>query len=103
MTQITPRDIPDAALQHLIASGYTPALAKIFAARGITDKAQMDTTFAHLLPFDSLKNSREMAVLLADAIAAQKKLLVIADYDADGATACAVAVRGLRLFGANIE
>jgi len=103
MTQITPREIPDAALQQLIASGYTPALAKIFAARGITDKTQLDTTFAHLLPFDSLKNSREMAILLADAIAAQKKLLVIADYDADGATACAVAVRGLRLFGANID
>ncbi|MFA6063787.1 MAG: single-stranded-DNA-specific exonuclease RecJ [Gallionella sp.] len=103
MTQITPREIPDDALQHLIASGSPTALAKIFAARGITDKAQLDTTFAHLLPFDSLKNSREMAVLLADAIAAQKKLLVIADYDADGATACAVAVRGLRLFGADID
>jgi single-stranded-DNA-specific exonuclease len=103
MTQITPRDIPDAAMQHLIAGGYTPALAKIFAARGITDKVQLDTTFAHLLPFDTLKNSREMAVLLADAIAAKKKLLVIADYDADGATACAVAVRGLRQFGANID
>jgi single-stranded-DNA-specific exonuclease len=103
MTQITPRDIPDAAMRHLIASGYTLALAKIFAARGITDKTQLDTTFAHLLPFDSLKNSREMAILLADAIAAQKKLLVIADYDADGATACAVAIRGLRLFGANID
>jgi single-stranded-DNA-specific exonuclease len=103
MTQITPRDIPDAAMRHLIASGYTPALAKIFAARGITDKTQLDTTFAHLLPFDSLKNSREMAILLADAIAAQKQLLVIADYDADGATACAVAIRGLRLFGANID
>ena len=103
MTQITPRDIPNTAMKHLIAGGHTPALAKIFAARGITDKVQLDTTFAHLLPFDTLKNSREMAVLLADAIAAKKKLLVIADYDADGATACAVAVRGLRLFGANID
>jgi single-stranded-DNA-specific exonuclease len=78
-------------------------MAKIFAARGITDSRQLDTTLAGLLPFDNLKNAREMACLLADAIAAQKKLMVIADYDADGATACAVAVRGLRAFGAHID
>jgi single-stranded-DNA-specific exonuclease len=103
MTEITPRSIPAAALQHLIDNGYSPALAKIFAARGITDSKQLDTTFAGLLPFDNLKNSGEMARLLADAITSQKKLMVIADYDADGATACAVAVRGLRAFGAHID
>lgn len=78
-------------------------MAKIFAARGVTDHLQLETSFKHLLPFDNLKNAKEMAVLLADAIAARKKLLVIADYDCDGATACAVAVRGLRAFGANID
>jgi len=103
MTEITPRSIPPAALQHLLDSGYSQALAKIFAARGITDSKQLDTTFAGLLPFDSLKNAREMARLLADAIAAKKKIVVIADYDADGATACAVAARGLRAFGAHID
>ena len=103
MTKITPRSIPAAALQHLLDNGYSPALAKIFAARGITDSKQLDTTFAGLLPFDNLKNAGEMARLLADAIAARKKLMVIADYDADGATACAVAVRGLRDFGAHID
>ena len=103
MTEITPRSIPDAAAQHLRDSGYSSALAKIFAARGITDSKQLDTSFAELLPFDALKNAREMACLLADAIAAKKKFMVIADYDADGATACAVAVRGLRAFGAQIN
>jgi single-stranded-DNA-specific exonuclease len=103
MAQINPRSIPAAALQHLLDNGYSPALARIFAARGITDSKQLDTTFAGLLPFDSLKNAGEMARLLADAISAQKKLMVIADYDADGATACAVAVRGLRAFGAHID
>ena len=78
-------------------------MAKIFAARGITEHTQLETSFAHLLPFDNLKNAREMACLLADAIAAQKKLLVIADYDCDGATACAVALRGLRAFGAYVD
>jgi single-stranded-DNA-specific exonuclease len=103
MTEISPRNIPAAAAQHLRDSGYSSALANIFAARGITDSKQLDTTFAELLPFDTLKNAREMAYLLADVIAAKKKLMVIADYDADGATACAVAVRGLRSFGAQID
>ena len=90
-------------MQHLLDSGYASALARIFAARGITDNRQLDTSLAGLLPFDSLKNARKMARLLADAIAAGKKFLVIADYDADGATACAVAVRGLRSFGAQVD
>ena len=102
MIEITPRNIPQDSEQQLRNNGYSPALARIFAARGITDSKQLDTTFAGLLPFDRLKNSHEIARLLADVIAAQKKILVIADYDADGATACAVAIRGLRAFGAQI-
>jgi len=103
MTQIIPRDIPAIAFHTLTDEGYPPAMAKIFAARGIEHKTQLDATFAHLLSFEHLKNAKTMAVMLADAIAAQKKLLVIADYDCDGATACAVAVRGLRAFGARID
>lgn len=103
MPEITPRNIPATAAQTLRGSGYSPAMANIFAARGITDSKQLDTTFAGLLPFDNLKNATEMARLLADAIASRNKLMVIADYDADGATACAVAVRGLRTFGAQID
>jgi single-stranded-DNA-specific exonuclease len=103
MTEITPRSAPATAVQHLLDAGYSPALARIFAARGITDSDHLEYALAGLLPFDNLKNAREMARLLADAIASRKKLLVIADYDADGATACAVAVRGLRGFGAQID
>lgn len=103
MTKITPRKIPETALQHLLETGFSPVMAKIFAARGITESLQLDTSLMHLLPFDDLKNAREMACMLADAIAAKKKLLVIADYDCDGATACAVAVRGLATFGANVD
>jgi single-stranded-DNA-specific exonuclease len=103
MPEITPRNIPPAAAQKLRESGYSPAMASIFAARGITDSAQLDNSFAGLLSFADLKNVTGMARLLADAIAARKKLIVIADYDADGATACAVAVRGLRSFGAQID
>ena len=103
MTEISPRSIPRESMQHLLENGYSPALARIFAARGITDSRELDSTFAGLLPFDSLKNASEMARLLADAIASRKKIMVIADYDADGATACALAVRGLRTFGAHID
>lgn len=103
MPEITTRNFSPAAVQHLRDSNYPPALARIFAARGITDSRQLDTTLAGLLSFDALKNAGEMACLLADAIAAKKKLVVIADYDADGATACAVAVRGLRSFGAQVD
>ncbi|MDH4216556.1 MAG: DHH family phosphoesterase, partial [Gallionella sp.] len=103
MPEIIPRSIPASAEQHLLDSGYASALARIFAARGITDSRQLDTSLAGLLPLDSLMNVQKMARLMADAIAAQKKFLVIADYDADGATACALAVRGLRSFGARID
>ncbi|MGA8862281.1 MAG: single-stranded-DNA-specific exonuclease RecJ [Gallionella sp.] len=103
MTEIFVREYPAAAVQRLRESGWSPALARIFAARGITDEIQLDTALSGLLPFDSMKNAAEMARLLADAIAAQKKLMVIADYDADGASACAVAVRGLSAVGAQID
>src|SRR5450759_4279474 len=90
MIEITQRSFPADAVQHLHDSGYSSALAKIFAARGIMDSKQLDTSFAELLQFDALKNAREMACLLADAIAAKKKLMVIADSDADGANGCAL-------------
>lgn len=103
MPLISQRPIPDSSVHQLLRDGYPATLAKIFAARGITSSGQLETTFAHLLPFDELKNAREMACLLADAIRAGQNILVIADYDADGATACTVAVRGLRAFGARVD
>jgi single-stranded-DNA-specific exonuclease len=103
MTEISPRNVPNVALEHLLGAGYPHVLAKIYAARGITDSGQLKTTLSALQPFDELKNVREMACHLANAIAADRKIVVIADYDADGATACAVAVRGLRSFGAQVD
>jgi len=90
-------------MRRLLESGYSPTLARIFAARGISDGKELDVSLQGLLSFESLKNAGRMALLLAEAIKANRKLLVIADYDADGATACSVAVRGLRNFGANID
>jgi len=103
MTQLTTRTFPAEILPALTADGISPLLARIYAARGIGSAAELDTALASLLPATRLKNAAAMARQLSEAIAAGKSLLVVADYDADGATACAVAVRGLRLFGAKVD
>ena len=102
-TRILEREVPEAAFAALRAGGLHPVLAKIYASRGVRDASQLDTALDNLLPFDQLLNCSAMAALLADAIAAEKRLLIVADYDADGATACAVGMLGLRSFGAKIE
>ncbi len=103
MPNIIPRPYPADFAQHLADTGIVPVLARIYAARGIRDVAQLDTGLGNLLPFSQLKNVQDMARILADAIAANQKLLIVADYDADGATACAVGLRGLRAFDARVE
>ena len=97
---ITTRDVPPRSAWTLEQAGVHPLLARLFAARGVTGMDELDDALAKLLPPSSLRGAQEAAVLLADAIAANKKLCVVADYDCDGASACAVALRGLRLLGA---
>jgi single-stranded-DNA-specific exonuclease len=94
------RDIPPRAVWALEQAGVHPLLARLFAARGVSGHDELDDGLARLLPPGSLKGAKEAAMLLADAIAADRRLCIVADYDCDGATACAVAVRGLRLLGA---
>ena len=103
MSKIAQRPYSAPLAQQLVAAGIAPLLARLYAARGIADASQLDTDIKRLLPFNLLKNARQMGKLLADAIAANKKILVVADYDADGATACAVAVRGLGALGARVD
>jgi single-stranded-DNA-specific exonuclease len=98
--QFIPRDLPPRSIWALEQAGVHPLLARLYAARGISQPATLDVSLAHLLPPTDLKGIEAAAVLLADAMAANKKLCIVADYDCDGATACAVAVRGLRLLGA---
>ncbi|MFZ1712069.1 MAG: single-stranded-DNA-specific exonuclease RecJ [Nitrosomonas sp.] len=103
MVSIIVRKFPVSAFTELHAHGLSPVLARVLAARGIENPVELDTALARVTPFTRLKNSQRIAQLLADAIAARKKLLIVADYDADGATACAVALRALRQFGAMID
>jgi single-stranded-DNA-specific exonuclease len=77
-----------------------PLLARLYAARGVQSAAELDDGLARLLPPAGLHGVQEGARLLADAIESHKRLCIVADYDCDGATACAVAVRGLRMLGA---
>ena len=97
--KIQVRDVPPRSVWALQQAGIHPLLAQLFAARGIQAAAELDEGLAKLLPPSSLKGAPQAAVLLADAIAAGKSICVVADYDCDGATACAVALRGLGMLG----
>jgi single-stranded-DNA-specific exonuclease len=98
--KIVPRDIPPRSVWALEQAGVHPLLAQLYAARGVQSTEELDDALAKLLPPSTLLGADRAARLLADAIAQNKKLCIVADYDCDGATACAVAVRGLRLLGA---
>ncbi|MGE4241144.1 single-stranded-DNA-specific exonuclease RecJ [Ramlibacter sp.] len=98
--KIIPRDVPPRAAWALEQAGIHPLLARLYAARGIHGKDELDDGLARLHAPATLKGTAEAAALLADAIARDARICIVADYDCDGATACAVAVRGLRLLGA---
>ena len=103
MPNIVARGYPPYAFNALTRHGLHPVLARVYAARGIKEPAQLEVELARLIPFERLRNISKMATLLADAILARKRLLIVADYDSDGATACAVAIRALRKFGAIVD
>ena len=103
MTRIVQRSIPQHVARHLHAAGHHPLLARLFAARGVASADELKTDLSALLPPAGLKGIREGARLLADGIAAGSRMLIVGDYDCDGATACAVGIRALRSMGANVN
>lgn len=103
MTRISIRPYPFRQAELLKQSGLHPVLARLFAARGILTAEELLTDLPALIPPNQLLNSEKAAKFLADAIAANKKLVIVADYDCDGATACAVGLRGLRMLGATVD
>ncbi|MDH4181505.1 MAG: single-stranded-DNA-specific exonuclease RecJ [Betaproteobacteria bacterium] len=84
----------------LAAAGVEPVLARLFASRGIAAPEEIDDALARLPAYASMRGIGEAAERLVRAIDRRERILVVADYDADGATACAVALRGLRAMGA---
>ncbi len=97
---LQPRDVPPRVSFALEQAGVHPLLARLLASRGVRTPAELDDGLQHLLPPEGLLGTAEAGVLLADAIAADQRLVIVADYDCDGATACAVALLGLRMLGA---
>ena len=97
------RDVPPRAAHALEQAGVHPLLARLYAARGVRAATELDEHPQHLIAPAALTHADRAAALLADAIAQGKSLCVVADYDCDGATACAVALRGLKMLGARSD
>lgn len=102
-TRISVRPCPFRTSELLRQGGVHPVLARIYAARGLSDPRELASELAALAPPGGLKHIDNAAVFLADAIGAHKNMTIVADYDCDGATACAVALRGLRAMGAKVD
>ena len=101
--RILTRPVDENANRTLLAQGVDPLLARLYATRFVQHKQETEHNLSALLPFHDLKNIQAASERLAQAIRKQEKILIVADYDADGATACAVGIRGLQAMGASIE
>ena len=102
MMEIVRRSVPPAA-SALSAAGVNPVLARVFASRGVASADELALELTTLPGFATMKGITDAATRLADAILRREKIVIIADYDADGATACAVGMRGLAAMGAVVD
>jgi single-stranded-DNA-specific exonuclease len=100
--EIRRRAVPD-AVSALVAAGVEPLIARIYASRGIVSADELDYALTRLPSWTTLKGIDSAVARLAAAIANAEHVLIVADYDADGATACAVGMRGLAALGAKVE
>lgn len=100
--KIIERKYSPSAAYNLVKEGVGQVLARVYAARGIRSKTEMTANLERLVHYSALTDAQAAAALLGRAIADQRRILIISDYDADGATACAIGLRGLRAYGANV-
>lgn len=103
MTTFIERTFSPAIARHLQEEGFCPAMARVLAARGIETVEDLKPDWRAMLAPQKLDGTTNAGKLLADAIEQNKKIMIVADYDCDGATACAVAIRGLRAMGAKVD
>jgi len=103
MRDILTRAVDAAHYDALVKDNIDPRLAKLYAARGVSSIYGLNTKLDALLPPQLLLHIDTAAAYLADAIQAKKRLLIVADYDADGATACALGLRALTQMGAIVD
>ncbi len=90
----------DAGNDTSLPTDLHPVLKRVYASRGIESAEQLSYSLEKLHPFTTLKDIDKAARILAEAIEYQKYILIVSDYDADGATACALGIRGLTAMGA---
>lgn len=100
---LSPRSPQPAIATQLNAAGLHPLLAQLFAARHVTDIQQTSSRWNALLPPHNLHDIQQGSQLLADAIEEQWRIVIVADYDCDGATACAIGMRALTEMGADVD
>jgi single-stranded-DNA-specific exonuclease len=100
---VVERPYDPAAANRLAAAGLPPPLARALAARGVVSADDLAPPLDDMHAPALLAQCQRAASLLADAIAQRQRLLIVADYDCDGATACAVGLRGLRAMGADVD
>ena len=99
MTRILSRPFDMRAALSLSQSGFLPPVARALAARGIKSADDLEQSWRGMIPPASLEGTREAAERLAAAREKGEHVTIVADYDCDGATACVVALRGLRMLG----
>ncbi|MGE4370773.1 MAG: single-stranded-DNA-specific exonuclease RecJ [Burkholderiaceae bacterium] len=101
--RLSTRPSNHAVAHDLEQAGIHPLLARLWAARGVASAQDTRLNWHALIPPGKLTHVDHAAAALADAVRDNKRLLVVADYDCDGATACAVALRALRAMGARVD
>ncbi|MGH8582044.1 MAG: single-stranded-DNA-specific exonuclease RecJ [Gammaproteobacteria bacterium] len=100
-SQVQPRIVRRSLPQPpVLPAGLHPVLSRVYAGRGVRSADDIDYSLAQLHPFQTLQGIAAAAALLARALEHQARILIVGDFDADGATASAVAVRGLCAMGA---
>jgi single-stranded-DNA-specific exonuclease len=103
MTRLSPRHYSIRDAEMLAQQGLHPVMARLMVARGLHEPRELSTQLEALIKPEQLTNVTHAAEFLADAIDAEQRMVIVADYDCDGATACAVAIRGLRAMGAQVD
>lgn len=91
---------PSPSSESQFSKSLHPLLQRVYAARGVADDQSLNYSLSELAPLSALKGLDAAVQLLATALAQQQQILIVADFDADGATSCVVAMRALRLMGA---
>jgi single-stranded-DNA-specific exonuclease len=102
-TTVAQRSFPPSTAMTLMREGAPPLLARVLAGRGLDSMVELGGALRYLFHHSQMKGAAEAAHFIADGIEQGRRFLVVADYDCDGATACAVTLRGMRALGANIN